>query len=96
MLLRLWRQKRAKNKPKTRNIKKGGASNRYTRRYRGGWKPKANDIIPYIYRKLEIDKLLDFDNKYKSGKNKGKPKFHKGTLGRNHGVHLVEPHHQNQ
>jgi hypothetical protein len=32
----------------------------------------------------------------RTNKNKGKPKFHKGTLGRNHGVHLVEPHHKNQ
>jgi DNA polymerase elongation subunit (family B) len=39
-----------------------------------GNKPKPNDRIPYAYIKLKDTDLYDYNNLYKSGKNKGKPK----------------------
>ena len=39
-----------------------------------GNKPKPNDRIPYAYFELDYNSKYDIDNKYKSGKNKGKPK----------------------
>ena len=39
-----------------------------------GNKPKPNDRIPYIYIKLSNDKLYDYNNPYKSGSRKGKPR----------------------
>ena len=39
-----------------------------------GNKPKPNDRIPYAYFELDHNVKYDIDNKYKSGKNKGKPK----------------------
>uniref|UniRef100_A0A6C0FB09 DNA-directed DNA polymerase n=1 Tax=viral metagenome TaxID=1070528 RepID=A0A6C0FB09_9ZZZZ len=39
-----------------------------------GNKPKPNDRIPYMYRKLPDNMLYDFNNRYKSGANKGKPR----------------------
>jgi DNA polymerase elongation subunit (family B) len=37
-----------------------------------GNKPKPNDRIPYAYFELEYNMKYDIENKYKSGKNKGK------------------------
>jgi len=38
-----------------------------------GNKPKSNDRIPFVYVIIkEIEKVFDLENKYKSGKNKGK------------------------
>ena len=42
-----------------------------------GDKPKPNDRIPYVYIKLPDDQLYDYQNKYKSGVNKGKPRLKK-------------------
>ena len=42
-----------------------------------GNKPKPNDRIPYAYIKLSDNELYDFNNLYKSGPNKGKPKLKK-------------------
>ena len=39
-----------------------------------GNKPKANDRIPYAYILLSDDKLYDYNNPYKSGIRKGKPR----------------------
>tara|TARA_Y100000389_G_scaffold22767_1_gene19466 strand:- start:610 stop:4674 length:4065 start_codon:yes stop_codon:yes gene_type:complete len=39
-----------------------------------GNKPKPNDRIPYAYFELEYNMKYDIENKYKSGKNKGKDK----------------------
>jgi len=39
-----------------------------------GNKPKSNDRIPYAYIKLPDEKLLDYDNPYKSGIRKGQPR----------------------
>ena len=39
-----------------------------------GNKPKPNDRIPYAYIKMKDTDLYDYNNRYKSGKNKGKPK----------------------
>jgi DNA polymerase elongation subunit (family B) len=40
-----------------------------------GNKPKSNDRIPFLYVIIkEIEKVFDLENKYKSGKNKGKPR----------------------
>ena len=38
-----------------------------------GNKPKSNDRIPFVYVIIkEIEKVFDLENKYKSGKNKGR------------------------
>ena len=38
-----------------------------------GNKPKSNDRIPFVYSIIkDIEKVFDLENKYKSGKNKGK------------------------
>ena len=39
-----------------------------------GNKPKPNDRIPYAYFELDYNIKYDIENKYKSGKNKGKPR----------------------
>ena len=39
-----------------------------------GNKPKPNDRIPYAYIKLKDRDLYDYNNLYKAGKNKGKPR----------------------
>ena len=39
-----------------------------------GNKPKPNDRIPYAYIKLKDSELYDYNNLYKSGPKKGKPK----------------------
>jgi len=39
-----------------------------------GNKPQPNDRIPYAYWDIPEDQRYDFENKYKSGKNKDKPK----------------------
>ena len=39
-----------------------------------GNKPKPNDRIPYAYIKLSNNDLYDYNNLYKSGPKKGKPK----------------------
>ena len=39
-----------------------------------GNKPKPNDRIPYAYIKLSHNELYDYNNLYKSGPKKGKPK----------------------
>ena len=46
-----------------------------------GNKPKPNDRIPYMYRKLPDNMLYDLNNKYKSGPNKGKPRNKKVLQG---------------
>ena len=39
-----------------------------------GDKPKPNDRIPYAYIKLEDTELFDYNNPFKSGPRKGKPR----------------------
>ena len=39
-----------------------------------GDKPKPNDRIPYMYIKPTDEQLYDYDNRYKSGPRKGKPR----------------------
>ena len=38
-----------------------------------GNKPKPNDRIPYMYRRLPDNMLYDFNNRYKSGANNWYP-----------------------
>tara|TARA_Y100000590_G_scaffold440652_1_gene566317 strand:+ start:2753 stop:6475 length:3723 start_codon:yes stop_codon:yes gene_type:complete len=46
-----------------------------------GDKPKPNDRIPYMYRVLSNDMLYDYNNLYKSGPRKGKPRDKKVLQG---------------
>jgi len=46
-----------------------------------GNKPKPNDRIPFMYRVLPKDMLYDFNNLYKSGARKGKPRDKKVLQG---------------
>ena len=46
-----------------------------------GNKPKAGDRMPFAYRKLPEDMLLDKDNRYKSGPRKGQPRTKKVLQG---------------
>ena len=46
-----------------------------------GDKPKPNDRIPYMYRVLPNDMLYDYNNLYKSGARKGKPRDKKVLQG---------------
>jgi len=46
-----------------------------------GNKPKANDRIPYAYIKLPKEILYDYENPYKSGSRKGKPREKKVMQG---------------
>ena len=46
-----------------------------------GDKPKPNDRIPFMYRVLSNDMLYDYNNLYKSGPRKGKPRDKKVLQG---------------
>ncbi len=46
-----------------------------------GNKPKPNDRIPFMYRELPKEMLFDFNNLYKSGSRKGKPREKKVLQG---------------
>ena len=57
-----------------------------------GNKPKPNDRIPYAYIKLPDEKLLDYDNPYKSGARKGQPRLNNIMQGDRieHSDHIIQ------